>query len=107
MYVALWGTVKASSTQSRRARCDVRMNFLVKVSSSALAAHFGEWPPSTRKSRRTIEEGSNEAIDCLKVTAVVSSVGCTRVRLSGLECGLAKVKGAPAFRYFYLSAVTG
>lgn len=99
--------MKVSSAQFRRWRYDVMMNCLVKVGSSALAAHFGEWPQSTRMSRRTIEEGSNEAIDCLRVTVVVSNVDYTTARLSGLEYGLAKVKGAPAFRYLYLSAVTG
>lgn len=96
-----------SLIQFRRARCDVMMNFLVQASSVALAAHFEEWPQSRTKSRRTIEGGSNGATDCLKVTGVVNNVGYTTGRLSGLECGLAKVKGAPAFRYFYLSAVTG
>ena len=99
--------MKVFLNQFRLARCDVMMDFLMKVSIAALAARFEGWPRSRRKSRRTIEEDSGEVIDCLKVMGVGNSVDCTTVRLSELECGLAKLKGAPAFRYLYLSAVTG
>lgn len=87
-----------SSIRFRRVRCDL-MSFRVKARIAAPAARFEGRQHRTRRPQRTTGGDSDEAVDCWKAMGVASNVRYTTVRLLVLECGLAKWKGAPVFRY--------
>ena len=96
---ALLVMVKVSSTQYPAARWNsprLRSDF---QHLEALEGHFAVARGRRMSWLRMIEEGLNVAVDHSIITGVARSVNCRMVCPQGLESGLAKSMGAPAFRY--------
>ena len=103
--------VKASLAQYPAARSDVMITFPVKMNSfqktKAQADQFEGSLQRTKSSPRMIEGGLSGVTYHLRTMGVVNSGDCTTGLPSGLEYALERLMGAPVFRYWGRSALTG